>query len=84
MLVPGDVAVALGVHPAGLALALAVVVEALLVGPAVLGGVGQTVGHGALLHRLKEVYDDILFIQVSIFLCTDYSIYFSKYLEQSR
>ena len=53
VLVAGDVAVALGVHPACLPAALAVVVEALPVGAAVLGRVGQTVSHRALLDGLE-------------------------------
>ena len=54
VLVPGDVAVALAVHPALLAAALAAVVEPLLVRPAVLGRVRQPVGDGALLNRLQK------------------------------
>ena len=54
VLVPGDVPVALAVHPALLAAALPAVVEPLLVRPAVLGRVRQPVGDGALLDRLQK------------------------------
>ena len=54
MLVPGHVAVALGVLPALLAASLAVGVEALLVGAAVVLGVSQAGGDVTLGHMLER------------------------------
>ena len=55
LFVASNVAVRFGVLPALLALALAGVVEPVPVGPAVLGRVGQPVGHGALGCCLKII-----------------------------
>ncbi len=54
MLVPLHVSVPLGVDPSLLAAPLACLIESLLVGPAVLGGISQAIRHVALLYRLQK------------------------------